>query len=162
MNKLEESKGLEFRYVKRGVLYASLLCSLLLLGSLLGCTAGMFGDLGGPAEAEIVGNTYPAIDPANVQVKDLIPAGGDSVSPETVSHYEKSIKGNMVAQIKASASGYGDYLQKALDKLKNKAAGIGANLILITKKDYSSTGGIGTIEGSNGVTLTSDAYHTTK
>lgn len=162
MAKFEKLGGLKLIFLKRRALFTGVLCSILLLGCLEGCTTGMFGDTIGPAEAQIVGNTYPAIDPANVEVKDLIPAGGDSVSPETVSHYENSIKGNKVAQIRSGATGYGDSYQKALDKLKKKAANIGANLVLITKKENINSGGIGTIDGSNGVILTSDAYHITQ
>ncbi len=137
-------------------------CSVLLLAGLGGCTVGMFGDMGGQAQAQIVGNTYPAIDPTSVEVKDLIPAGGDSISPATISNYESSVKGIKVAQIQARGTGYGDDEQKAIDKLKDKAAKLGANLILITAKNKMDSGTIGSIEGGNGVMITGDAYHLTK
>ena len=128
---------------------AGVFFSVLLLTGLGGCVE----DFGGPARAEIVGNTFPAIDPASVEVKDLIPAGGNSVSPATISNYESSLKGIKVAQIAATVTGSGDETQKVLDKIKNKAAKLGANLILITDKRNL---------GYNGVTITTEAYHTTK
>ena len=135
---------------------------VLLLAGLAGCTVGMFGDYAGQAKAQIEGKTYPAVDPASVEVKDLIPAGVDSVSPATISSYESSVKGTKVAQINANGTGYGDDIQKAIDKLKDKGAKLGANLILITAKNKHDLGIAGSIEGANGVELTADAYHLTQ
>ncbi len=142
---------------------AGVFCSVLLLAGLGGCTVGMFGDISGPAQAEIVGNTFPAIDPANVEIKDLIPAGGDSVSPETISKYESSLKGVKIAKIMGKGTGYGDVYQKAIDKIRNKAAKLGANLVLITSKNKPSGDNMfSSIEGSNFLMIVADAYHTTK
>jgi hypothetical protein len=162
MSKFEKFKSLKLN--GHGVLsiLTTLSCSVLLFSGLGGCTTGMFGDLGGQANAQIIGNTYPAVDPASVQVKDLIPAGGDSISPTTISSYENSVKGIKVAQIRVRSTGYGDDYQKALDKLKDKAANLGANLILITAKNKSDMGMFGSIEGANGIELTADAYHLTQ
>ena len=162
MAKFQKFKSLKLNGHGVPSMLAMVSCSVLLLGGLGGCTAGMFGDMGGQANAQIKGNTYPAVDPASVVVKDLIPSGGDSVSPATISSYESSVKGTKVAQIRSMGTGYGDDYQKAIDKLKDKAAKLGANLILITAKNKLDIGMIGSIEGSNGITLTADAYHMTQ
>jgi len=162
MSKFKNFKGVHSN--GHGVLsiLTGLSCAVLVLSALNGCTMGMFGDIGGQANAQIVGNTYPALDPTNVEVKDLIPAGGDSISPATISSYESSVKGTKVAQITANGTGYGDDYQKAIDKLKDKAAKLGANLILITAKSKLDMGMFGSIEGSNSIGVTADAYHLTK
>lgn len=162
MAKFEKFKSLKLNAHGIPSMLAMVSCSVLLLSGLGGCTAGMFGDMGGQAHAQIVGNTYPAVDPASVEVKDLIPAGGDSVSPATISSYESSVKGTKVAQITARSSGYGDDIQKAIDKLKDKAAKLGANLILITAKNKHDRGIAGSITGSKYVDLTADTYHITQ
>jgi len=119
---------------------AKLSCAVLVVSALGGCTVGMFGDMGGDPQAQIEGKTYPPITPESVQIKDLIPAGGDSVSPATITDYESTIKGDKVAAITVKSSGYGDLLQKNIDKLKDKAAKLGANLIVITSRTVPMAG----------------------
>ena len=162
MTKFQKFKNLKLNGHGVPSMLAMVSCSVLLLGGLAGCTVGMFGDYGGQANAKIVGDTYPAVDPTSVEVKDLIPAGGDSVSSSAVSKYEGSVKGTKVAQINATGTGYGDDYQKALDKLKDKASKLGANLILITAKNKQDGGMLGSIEGSSVTMVTADAYHLTQ
>lgn len=162
MVKFKKIQGLKLNGHGTLSMLTTVSCSVLLLSGLGGCTMGMLGDMGGQAHAQIIGNTYPAINPTSVEVKDLIPAGGDSVSPATISSYESSVKGTKVAQISANGTGYGDDYQKAIDKLKDKAAKIGANLILITAKNKQDMGMLGSIEGSSMTMVTVDAYHLTK
>lgn len=159
MTKFINFKGMHRNAHEILSILTKLSCAVLVLTALGGCTVGMFGDMGGEAQAQIVGKTYSAVSPENVQIKDLIPAGGDSVSSATVSSYESTVKGEKVAQLMVKSTGYGDLLQKATDKLKDKAAKLGANLVLITSKNQSGGGGLGTVEGSNILTVMADAYH---
>ncbi len=105
MTKFINFKGMHRNAHEILSILTKLSCAVLVLTALGGCTVGMFGDMGGEAQAQIVGKTYSAVSPENVQIKDLIPAGGDSVSSATVSSYESTVKGEKVAQLMVKSTG---------------------------------------------------------
>lgn len=159
MAKFKIFKGVQHNAPRVLSMLTGVSCAVLIVGTLGGCTVGMFGDMGGEPEAQIEGKTYHSITPESVQIKDLIPEGGDSVAPATITNYESTIKGDKVAEITVKSGGYGDLLQKNIDKLKDKAAKLGANLIVITSRTTPMAGGLSSIEGTNTMYIKADAYH---
>lgn len=122
----------------------------------LGGCVGMLGDQGDQAIATIDGRTYPPISPDRVIVKDAY-SGGDMLTGKALTKFESGL-GIKVATISASASGWGDYKQKAVDKIRVKAARLGANVVVITRKT-DKTSAYDKLEGSNMLTVSADAFH---
>ena len=144
-------------FITRSTLAVS--CSVLLLGGLGGCAPLMSAlGPGGNVHAQILGDTHKPIAVSRVTVKNLIPAGGDGISPEAVSKYEATISAPKIAELSIIETGYGDKEQKGIDKLKVRAAKLGANLVVIVSEENTTAGALGKITGTDSVKIDALAY----